>query len=70
MPILKITEPIPGYQHVTIANPPLNLFNPDMVTELTTWETDDSLAGLIYAAAPGAPHSVRPTAAPHPGGHR
>lgn len=55
MPIFTITEPVPGYQHVVIDNPPLNLFDPDMVAELNTaltgWETGDAVKVVVFESA-------------------
>lgn len=55
MPILTITEPVPGYQHVTIDNPPLNLFDPDFVAELDTalteWSTRETVKIVVFESA-------------------
>lgn len=55
MSILTITEPVPGYQHVSIDNPPLNLFDPDLVAELGVamgaWEVDESLRVVVFESA-------------------
>lgn len=55
MALLKITEPAPGYKHATIDNPPLNLFDPDLVDELNTalskWEADDEVKVVVFDSA-------------------
>lgn len=55
MPMLTITEPVPGYQHVVIDNPPLNLFDPDLVGELNTalgaWESRASVKVVVFESA-------------------
>lgn len=55
MPILTITEPVTGYQHVVIDNPPLNLFDPDLVAELnaalTSWEAGDAVKVVVFESA-------------------
>lgn len=35
--LLTVREPVPGYHHATIDNPPLNLFDPDLVAELVAF---------------------------------
>lgn len=55
MALLTITEPVAGYLHATIDNPPLNLFDPDLVTELNTaltrWETDPAVKVVVFDSA-------------------
>ena len=55
MTILSIAEPVPGYHHVTVDNPPLNLFDPDLVAELAaalaTWEGDDGVKVVVFDSA-------------------
>lgn len=55
MPLLTITEPVPGYQHVVLDNPPLNLFDPDLVAELNTaltaWEAGEAVKVVVFESA-------------------
>lgn len=53
--LLIVTEPVPGYHHVTIDNPPLNLFDPDLVAELVEFvarfDDDDSVKVVVFDSA-------------------
>lgn len=49
---LTITQAAPGYVRAVIDNRPLNLFDPDLVAELSAaldgWERDESLKVLVF----------------------
>ena len=55
MPVLSIVEPVPGYRHVTIDNPPLNLFDPELVADLASFlnevETDGTTKVVVFDSA-------------------
>lgn len=52
MSILTVSSPAAGYLRVVIDNPPLNLFDPDLVAELAAalqdWEADDSVKVVVF----------------------
>lgn len=52
MSALSIEERAPGYHHVVIDNPPLNLFDPDLVADLASavkaWESDESVKVVVF----------------------
>lgn len=53
--ILHIRRPVPGYYRATIDNPPLNLFDPELVAELqhfmTVVEGDDETRVVVFDSA-------------------
>jgi enoyl-CoA hydratase/carnithine racemase len=50
--ILTVTEPVRGYHHVVIDNPPLNLFDPELVAELAAalndWQSDETVKVVVF----------------------
>ena len=53
--VLRVTHPAQGYVRATIDNPPLNLFDPDLVTALATLmadlEADEATKVLVFDSA-------------------
>jgi enoyl-CoA hydratase/carnithine racemase len=53
--LLTLSEPAPGYHHVTLDNPRLNLFDPNLVAELVEFigklELDDTVKVVVFDSA-------------------
>ena len=52
---LHVTKHSAAYRRVTINNPPLNIFDPEMITELTAmmtdFENDEAIKVVVFDSA-------------------